>query len=113
MSTNLGCVYLFGFSLRQTRRLETLLPLIVAQRANDMEVCVVLLHDAVIGTTKIGVTPQSLQDLLALPTTVYVLAPDLEARGLDPNQLLDDIRSLQYDDLVDLLAEVPKVFSWA
>jgi sulfur relay protein TusB/DsrH len=84
-----------------------------AQRAQGTKIGVVLLHDAVIGTTRPDSMPQSLKDLLALPTTVFVLAPDLEARGLDAGVLPDEIRPLQYDDLVDLLAEVSKVHSWA
>ncbi len=112
METDLSYLYLFGFSSRRTRHLDTLLPIITGQKLNGEKLGVVLLHDAVIGSTTPGVTPQSLLQLVTMGIKVFALIPDLEARGLAPTNLLPQISPLSYDDLADLLVGVPKVASW-
>ncbi len=42
---------------------------------------------------------------------VYVLAPDLEARGM-ADRLLDGVTSVDYGGFVDLVAEHPNCQSW-
>ncbi len=73
----------------------------------------VLLHDAVIGSTSPGAAPQSLLQLVAMGIKTFAVVPDLEARGLAQVNLLPQIMPLSYDDLADLLAGVPKVAFWA
>ncbi len=43
---------------------------------------------------------------------VYVLGPDLKARGLDESRLLDGISVVDYGGFVDLAASSDKVQSW-
>ncbi|MGI9318077.1 MAG: sulfurtransferase complex subunit TusB [bacterium] len=43
---------------------------------------------------------------------VYVLGPDLKARGLDQENLLEGIEVVGYDGFVKLAADAPKVQSW-
>src|SRR4030042_3160224 len=109
METDLSYLYLFGFSPRRTRQLDTLLPIIAGQKLNGEKMGLVLLQDAVIGSTTPGAAPQSLLQLIAMGIKVFVLVPDLEARGLAQANLLPQIVPLSYDDLADLLAEVPQV----
>ncbi len=112
METNLSYLYLFGFSARRTRNLDTLIPIIAVQKRNGEKIGVVLLHDAVIGSTTPGAAPQSLLQLLSMGIQVFSLVPDLEARGLAPANLLPQFSPLSYDGLADLLAGVPKIGSW-
>lgn len=44
--------------------------------------------------------------------SVYVLGPDLKARGLDENNIIEGIKVVGYDGFVDLAVEHDKVQSW-
>lgn len=105
-------IYLFGFSPRQGTQLESLINILKGQIELGAKINVVLLHDGVIGASKKGIIPNSLKELLNLSITVYAMIPDLEARGFDPEGLDERIKCIQYEDLVDLLAKVPKIASW-
>lgn len=43
---------------------------------------------------------------------IYVLVPDLEARGMRMDNVIDGIKSLDYAGFVDLVAENPRVQAW-
>ena len=43
---------------------------------------------------------------------LYVLGPDLAARGISPDQVIDGITVVDYGGFVDLVAEVGPVQSW-
>ena len=104
-------VYLFGFSTRKSTSIDNLLN-ILKEQTKDANITVVLIHDGVIGTSKKGVMPNSLNLLLNLPITVFAMTPDLLARGIDPNSVDTRIRCIEYDVLVDILAQTPKIASW-
>ncbi|GAI12656.1 unnamed protein product [marine sediment metagenome] len=59
-------VYLFGFSTRKSKSIDNLFN-IVKEQTKDAKITVVLIHDGVIGTSKKGVMPTSLNLLLNLP----------------------------------------------
>ena len=40
------------------------------------------------------------------------MIPDLIARGVDPNTVDKRISTIEYDDLVDILAQIPNIASW-
>jgi tRNA 2-thiouridine synthesizing protein B len=44
--------------------------------------------------------------------TFYVLGPDVTARGLSEDKVLDGIKVVDYEGFVDLVAEYDKVESW-
>jgi len=69
---------------------------------------VLLIEDAVVAATR-----GSAASLAAVPAGVslYVLAPDLQARGL-ASQLAEGIRAIDYRGFVDLVAAQPRVQSW-
>jgi len=104
-------VYLFGFSARKSTSIDNLFN-IVKEQTKDADVTVVLIHDGVIGTSEKGVMPTPLNLLLNLPMTVFAMTPDLLARGIDPDSVDTRIKCIEYDDLVDILAQTPKIASW-
>ena len=104
-------VYLFGFSTRKSTSIDSLLN-IVKEQTKDANITVVLIHDGVIGTSKKGVMPTPLNLLLNLPITVFAMTPDLLARGIDPDSVDTRIKCIEYDVLVDILAQTPKIASW-
>jgi sulfur relay protein TusB/DsrH len=105
-------VYLYGFSTRKKMYLDNLLGVVREQTENNVNITIVLIHDGVIGTSLSGTTPILLNKLLTLPVTVFVMTPDLLARGIEPKTVDPRIKCIEYDDLVDILAQTPKVASW-
>ena len=104
-------VYLFGFSTRKSTSIDNLFK-IVKEQTKEANITVVLIHDGVIGTSKKGMMPTSLNLLLNLPITVFTMAPDLLARGIDPDSVDTRTKCIEYDVLVDILAQTPKIASW-
>jgi sulfur relay protein TusB/DsrH len=105
-------VYLYGFSPTFESKLQTLLGILSEQVTLDFEISIVLIHDGIIGTSKIGITPKFLKKLLELPFSFYAIIPDIKARGMDPNNIIDGIKAIEYDDLVDILISNNKIVSW-
>lgn len=105
-------VYLFGFSTRKCTSIDNLFNIVKEQTKDNANITVVLIHDGVIGTSKKGVMPPSLNLLLNLPITVFAMTPDLLARGIDPDSVDTRIKCIEYDVLVDILAKTPKIASW-
>lgn len=105
-------VYLYGFSTRKRSYLDNLLGIITEQTENNTNISIVLIHDGVIGTSLRGTIPNELEKLLNLSTSVFALKPDLLARGIEPNTVDPRITCIEYDELVDILAQTPKVASW-
>jgi sulfur relay protein TusB/DsrH len=122
-------IYLFGYSLKNSTQFTQVLPLIKTQLTKGAEVELVLMHDAVIGTTTKGTTPKSLKELLNFafqmknvgnvtgiePTVklhISVLRPDYEARGLLPEMILSNLQLISYGQLVDNMDAAGKVVSW-
>lgn len=105
-------IYLYGFSPTLEKKMDTLLKILKKQIELDIEITLVLIHDGVIGTSKKGITPESVKQLLILPMNVYAVIPDIQARGMDPNNLISQIKGIEYEDLVDLLVLTEKIVSW-
>ncbi len=122
-------VYLFGFSLLGTNQFEQLIPLVKNQLTKDIKVSVILLHDAVVGTSNKGTTPNALKEILDFafqlknmgnvtgiePTVrlhVHVLKEDLEARGFSAENLIPRLEPITYSQLVDVMDEGKKIVSW-
>jgi len=112
MKNEKDIVYLYGFSTRKEMHLNNLLGVISKQIENNASIAIVLIHDGVIGTSQTGMMPSLLIKLLNFPVSVYVLLPDLLARGIEPNTVDPRIKCIEYDDLVDILAQTPKIASW-
>jgi len=112
MENEKDIVYLYGFSTRKQVYLDNLLGIVSDQAENNVSVAIVLIHDGVIGTSQSGTIPNLLNKLLNLPVSVFAMLPDLLARGIEPNMVDPRIKCIEYDDLVDILAQIPKVASW-
>lgn len=112
MDNNNHLVYLYGFSLRKNAKLEKLITILREQTKLKVKIIIVLIHDGVIGISKIGNTPVSLIELIDLPIDVYAIIPDIKARGIDVQTINEKIHLIEYEELVDILAETQKIFSW-
>ena len=114
MDKKLDIIYLFGYSLRTQTHLKRLIPIIKSQVSKGSIVGVVLIHDGVIGTSVKGEIPSEIRALTVSNglLNLYVMVPDLEARGLSKDGLLENIKPIEYDDLVDLLEQSTKIISW-
>ena len=112
MESSNHLVYLYGFSLRKDAQLGKLITIIKEQINLGANIKIVLMHDGVIGISKIGKTPLSLMELLDLPVEVYAIIPDIKARGIDIQAIQEKIHLIEYDKLVDILSETPKIVSW-
>ena len=105
-------VYLYGFSTRKQVYLDNLFDIVREQTESGISIAIVLIHDGVIGTSQSGTIASTLDKLLNLSISVFALLPDLLARGIEPNTVDHRIKCIEYDDLVDILAQTPKVASW-
>lgn len=112
MTQDLEDLYLFGFSERAGKYLLRLLPIIKTQLNRGKKIGVVFIHDGVIGTTTRGKIPKSISEILGLNLTLFVLTPDLKARGIDSNTIDAKITGIGYEELADLLDSTPKIISW-
>ncbi|MBF0093683.1 MAG: sulfurtransferase complex subunit TusB [Alphaproteobacteria bacterium] len=72
---------------------------------------ILLYEDAVYAATKGASTAQRVGQA-AKDHKVYVLGPDLLARGFNEGQVLDGITVVDYDGFVDLVAELGTVNAW-
>lgn len=105
-------MYLYGFSTRKQVYLENLVNIVRGQIKNNVRIAIVFLHDGVIGTSQNGAIPSLVEELLAFPVSVFALVPDLLARGISPNTVDPRIQCIEYDDLVDVLVQIPRTASW-
>tara|TARA_B100001029_G_C15012403_1_gene425076 strand:+ start:69 stop:371 length:303 start_codon:yes stop_codon:yes gene_type:complete len=87
---------------------------------NSLETCVrlaedsssiLLLEDGVYGALKDSI----LEATISAATNklkIYVLGPDLKARGLDKNSLISNIEVIDYKEFVKLTVENDKIQNW-
>ena len=72
---------------------------------------ILLIEDGVYGAMKGTAFEGKLRDA-ARSFKLYVLGPDLKARGLDESGVVDGIGVVDYNGFVDLAAESDKVQAW-
>ncbi len=112
MNEDKELVYLYGFSLRQHDRSESLLKIFNEHIKQKTKISLILLHDGVIGVTQKSKIPPVLEKLLQTPITIYALISDILARGMDLKDLRNHIKAVDYEDLVDILVNNLKIVSW-
>lgn len=87
-------------------------------RSNSLETCmgyiqsgdvVLLIEDGVYAAMKGGASESLVSGSNA---KVYALAPDLKARGIASEKLIDGIEVVGFDGFVNLAADNDKVQSW-
>ena len=104
-------VYLVGHSARQECQLENIIPLVDVQHEAGKNVGIVLMQDGVIGTSRLGTVPETLKYFIEMDIPVHVLAEDLKARGINPDLAIDKVDVINYEDLVDILADSGRIVS--
>ena len=112
MEQNENIVYLFGFSMRQGKQINNLIKILKEQIKTGASIQIILIHDGVLGISKREETPEQAKELLKLPVKVYAMIPDLKARGIDFNTVQNKIQLIDYENLVDILVDAPKIASW-
>ena len=76
---------------------------------NSLETCLRLIQDnSTLKSTNIEEKIINAQTNIKL----YVLGPDLKARGLDKNSLITNIEIIDYKGFVKLVAENEKIQNW-
>jgi tRNA 2-thiouridine synthesizing protein B len=71
---------------------------------------VLLIEDGVLGARKGGSFAKRIGE--APGVAIYALKPDLDARGLKPEQVADGVKIVGYDGFVDLAAAHDRVCAW-
>ena len=112
MSENLDVIYLFGYSGLTGSQLERLLPILKSQIKKNTKLGLVLIHDGVIGITTKGKIPKEVEELLSMEVEVFTMKSDMKARGIALENVHGKIKSIEYDDLIDVIYTTPKVISW-
>jgi len=72
---------------------------------------VLLIEDGIYGGLKAGAKASMISDAIG-DVKVFVLGPDLKARGIDADRMIDGIEIVDYAGFVDLAAEHDKVSAW-
>jgi len=87
---------------------------------NTLESCIrlasngaslLLIEDGIYGAMNGSVKAQEIKDK-TVNIKLYVLGPDLRARGMSEDQLIDGVSVVDYGGFVDLVTEHDKVQSW-
>ena len=112
MTENLDMIYLFGFSGLTGNHLRRLLPILKSQIKKNTKLGLVLIQDGVIGISTKGKIPKQMEELLDLDVAVFAMKSDIIARGIAPELVHSNIKSIEYDDLIDVIDATPKVISW-
>lgn len=112
MKTLKSIIYMYGFSTWNHSQMQNLMDIIHEHSALDLDIKLVLLHDGVIGISTKGQINPLMYVLLNLPITIYALIPDIKARGIDVGRVHKKIKTIEYEELVDLLVDSPKIVSW-
>ena len=112
MNEDKEIAYLYGFSLRQRDKSESLLKIFNEHIKRKTKIYLILLHDGVIGVTQKSKIPPVLEELLQTPITIYALISDILARGMDLKDLRNNIEAVDYEDLVDIFVNNLKIVSW-
>lgn len=72
---------------------------------------VILIEDAVVGARK-GTAVAALLEQSLGRCRIYAMAPDLDARGLAPEDLVPGIEAVDYGGFVDLASQHSRTQSW-
>jgi len=80
-------------------------------RLSEKDSSVLLIEDGVYGALKGTKFEATVMESLNT-VKMYVLGPDLMARGLDKNSLINNIEIIDYQDFVKLAVENERIQNW-
>ena len=72
---------------------------------------ILLIEDGIYAAQKNAAAAEKLQQALG-KHRIYALEPDLKARGIDSDKVLDGVSLVDYDGFVELTIEHDKLQSW-
>jgi tRNA 2-thiouridine synthesizing protein B len=72
---------------------------------------ILLIEDGIYAVQQNSATSSKMQQALS-NHPVYALQPDLEARGVNPDNMIDGISLVDYDGFVKLTTEYDRLQSW-
>jgi tRNA 2-thiouridine synthesizing protein B len=72
---------------------------------------ILMIEDAVVGARKGGMIETNVRQRQRA-CMIYVLGPDLAARGLNPDDLIEGIQVVDYAGFVDLAIHNARVCAW-
>ena len=72
---------------------------------------ILLIEDGIYAVQKNAAASERMQQAMS-KHPVYALQPDLEARGINPDNMIDGISLVDYDGFVKLTTEYDKLQSW-
>jgi len=84
--------------------LELMVEIALNQSSKGINVGLAFIQDAVIGLVKGSSIAEILENKNG-NLSIYVLGPDLKARGINPNKIISNAKIVSYDDLVDLIMD--------
>jgi tRNA 2-thiouridine synthesizing protein B len=70
-----------------------------------------MIEDGVLGAREGSSAAASVKAAL-VSGSVYALAPDLAARGIKPEQLIDGVKAVDYGGFVDLVTQHARTVAW-
>lgn len=73
---------------------------------------ILMIEDGIFGALKGTAVTGKVQKALGNKLKVYVLGPDLKARGMTEDQVIDGVQVVDYAGFVDLVTEYDKVQAW-
>ena len=75
------------------------------------DAAILLIEDGVYAVQKNAAASEQVQQALS-QHPIYALQPDIQARGLNPDNMIDGISLVDYDGFVKLTTEHDKLQSW-
>ena len=80
-------------------------------RLAKADAAILLIEDGIYAVQKNSATSEKMQQALG-KHPVYALQPDIQARGINPDNMLDGISLVDYDGFVKLTTEYEQLQSW-
>ena len=72
---------------------------------------ILLIEDGIYAVQKNAAASENMQQALG-KHKIFALQPDLQARGINPDNMIDGISLVDYDGFVKLTTEYDKLQSW-
>jgi len=80
-------------------------------RLAKKDAAILLIEDGIYAVQKNASTSEKMQQALD-NHSVYALQPDIQARGMNPDNIIEGISLLDYDGFVKLTTEYDQLQSW-